>query len=74
MLDEARAGRMNLPLSEGEVVMARSYISKVYLNPFEPNLDKDDGIIDANLKILKKALAEMSVVQFRNSPLVPFTY
>ena len=54
MLDEAIAGRLNLPLSEGEAVSSRDYISKVYLNPFEHNLDDENEIIESNLKNLKK--------------------
>ena len=56
LLDEAIMGRYDFGISKEEAIQARSYIANNYMNPYEPHLSKEEGVISENMKILIKAL------------------
>lgn len=56
MVDEAIAGRMQLPLSNEELLTVRSRLRATQINPYELDLNEEAPIIRKNLELLKKAL------------------
>ena len=65
LLDEGIRGNYSLGLNTQEMKDARSYLAKVYMNPYENHIENEDEVINKNFELLKSVINED---QLKNMP------
>ncbi|MAW07386.1 MAG: hypothetical protein CME61_03775 [Halobacteriovoraceae bacterium] len=58
LLDEGIRGSYSLGLNSQEMKDARSYLAKVYMNPYETHIENEDDVINKNYELLKSVINE----------------